>query len=87
MKNTPYVKSFNKEGELENPIKGEYLHGLPNRQSRRKKEPRFLNNKKTYPLQVIGVNKFRKHLQVIALKDGKGIPNGEFKTIEHRLNN
>jgi hypothetical protein len=33
--NKPYVKEFNKNGELNNPIKGLYLNEFPNRRMRR----------------------------------------------------
>ena len=41
MQNIPYVKTFNKDGKLENPIDGFYSPAFPNRKTRRQKSPRF----------------------------------------------
>ena len=68
--NVPYVKEFDKNGSVENPIIGSYITSGENRRSRRMKEARFQNNRKTYQLQVIGIRKFRKILQRFYRKDG-----------------
>ena len=35
MQNIPYVKTFDKDGKLENPIDGFYIYPYPNRAARR----------------------------------------------------
>jgi len=37
MQNIPYVKTFDKNGKLENPIDGFYISPYPNRKQRRSK--------------------------------------------------
>jgi hypothetical protein len=56
-KNTPYVKRYNKEGLVTNPIPTGYFHNNPNRRERR------------LPLQKIRL--FGRLPQVIVCKDGK----------------
>lgn len=79
--NTPYIKNYNEEGVLTNPIfkkkteSGRYLpffiNEYPNRRSRRENPVRFKSNKKGHQL-VIGANmKYFKKIQTIVSKDGK----------------
>lgn len=69
-KNVPYVKHFTENGELENPIDRVYRNIGPNRRERRWSEPRFLNNRKSANIQIIGTKKYRKVLQRYFKKDG-----------------
>lgn len=66
--NQPYVKQFDEQGILKNPIIGSYRHKSPNRAKRREPEGRALSNKKGIQLVVIGNTKFKKQ-QVLV--DGK----------------
>ena len=43
--NIPYVKKFNENGELINPIASVYASEFPNREKRRHKPTRFRGNK------------------------------------------
>lgn len=45
MKNKPYVKEYNSDGEVINPIKGSYLNWYPNRRQRRISERKLNKNK------------------------------------------
>lgn len=77
--NQPYVKEYNDQGIVSNPIRGKYENLSPNRKARRshKNEPRFVNNRNGHKL-VIGPNfKYRKKIQVEFDKDGKR------KNVEH----
>lgn len=70
--NTPYVKSYNEQGILTNPIDKLYLNQFPNRAARRqaKNETPFRGNGKNYPLTVIGNVRYLRAVQVIHQKDG-----------------
>ena len=57
MKNTPYVKKFNKVGNCTNPIPTGYIHNFPNRRERR------------MPLQKEKL--YGRKPQIIRCKDGK----------------
>lgn len=62
--NIPYVKHFDENGTLTNPITGTYPQPFDNRRTRRFSEPRFLNNRKGVHLQDTGHGRvFRKVLQ------------------------
>lgn len=61
--NIPYVKTYNKEGKINNFPKGGYFHYFPNRQQRRTTPERFTNNRKTFPITVSGPNAFVRVLQ------------------------
>lgn len=52
--NQPYVKRFDAQGVLLNPIVGSYESKLPNRSLRKLllKAPRFINNKNHYPITI-----------------------------------
>lgn len=63
--NTPYVKQYNELGELINRIEGNLRHQFPNRRARRSRPARDFNNKKSFPLVVVGNQKFRKRMQII----------------------
>lgn len=71
-RNKPYVKKYDKEGVLLNPIKGIYRNPFPSRRQRNieKKQSRFMNNSKSYPLSVYKTSKYSKHIQLERNKDG-----------------
>lgn len=79
--NKPYVKDFNENGELKNPIRGIYPTVGPNRKERRYREPRFMNNRGGAQIQVIGNKKYRKVLQHYT-KIG-----GDIGVVQHYLEN
>lgn len=79
-KNTPYIKKFDDEGKLLNPIKGSYINTLPNRHERRKKPVRFHGESKNFHLTVIENNKYKRVKQTIIDKK-----TGKKKIIEHYL--
>jgi len=68
--NTPYVKKFNEDGTVSNPIKGSYLHSELNRKQRRLKPDRFISNRKGISLTVTITLKYMRVIQSILLKDG-----------------
>lgn len=74
--NTPYVKEYDKNGVLKNPIKSAYWSNFENRQQRRKKlqKQRFHGNGKNTPLTVVQTARFLRYRQII-----------EGKEIEHYL--
>ena len=65
-KNVPYVKSFDSNGKLLNPIGDGYFSMWPNRKMRRPSKVRFNSGK----YATIGNSRFVKILQLIPLKDG-----------------
>lgn len=78
--NIPYVKTYDKDGKINNfPDKG-YFNFLPNRKQRRTKPERFINNRKTFPITIVGPNAFIKVLQRVFNKRLK-----EMITIYHYL--
>ena len=67
--NRPYVKQYDAEGKLVNPIVGEFINSQPNRQERREdtlNKKRLFNNKKGTQLVItrIGWFKFMKYKKV-----------------------
>lgn len=81
--NIPYVKNFDVNGILINPITQSYLNTHPNRKSRRsfKNRPRFIGNGKNFPLTCTGVHSYKRVLQT---EFGKS---GDKKHIYHYLLN
>ena len=77
--NQPYVKQFDSNGTLLNPIKGMYLNESPNRKERREifNKPRFKGNGKNISLTIMPIGKFLRIRQVAKCKDGS------INTIEH----
>jgi hypothetical protein len=69
--NTPYVKKYDKNGKVINPITM-YIPDGENRKKRREKNSthKFMNNRKGMPLTVVGKFKFIRHIQLIMCKDG-----------------
>lgn len=74
--NIPYVKKFNKNGELTNPISGVYKLEFQNRSERRRKPTRFRGNKKGVSLTIVKTEKYKRVIQLIQIieKDKKGRP-------------
>lgn len=72
MTNQPYVKEYNDQGELTNPIKGSFPTADPNnsRSNRRaiKSNSRFKGNKKGISLTVGRKFKYRREVQLIGSK-------------------
>ncbi len=76
--NKPYVKEYDSEGNLVNPIKGIYKHSEKNRAYLRYKHPRAMNNRRTTSLTVMdgapysknktGNHKYYRSIQAIRTK-------------------
>jgi len=79
--NKPYVKQYDKNGKVTNPIIGSIQSEFPNRRSRReiKNQPRFFNNRKSNKLTVGKDYKYKRVLQIEKEK------NGEVKKIYHYI--
>lgn len=73
MKNTPYVKKYDKNGNVTNPIKGGYFHDEQNRKQRRAKSPthKFIGMGKNLPLTVVGHYKYLRSVQKERTKTGE----------------
>lgn len=72
-RNIPYVKQYDANGEVTNPIRGLYPNRGPNRKTRRMGDGRFMNNRKSAQIQVVPGRppvKYRKVLQRYYKKDG-----------------
>lgn len=78
--NTSYVKQYDANGRVINPIVGDLIHQFPNRRQRKQslKKQRFYGESKNTHLTVSGNVKFFRVKQIIKLK-----LNGIKKTIEH----
>ena len=76
MKNQPYIKQYDKNGVLTNPIDRLYKSGV-GRRYRRRKEPRKVNNRNSFHLALFGMAKFHIRFQKV-LTDS-----GEVKSILH----
>jgi hypothetical protein len=61
--NQPYVKKYNENGELLNPINGKFVSQNENRSMRKTKQERFFNNSKSFKLLVTKTAKFKKVIQ------------------------
>jgi len=68
--NEPYVKKYDAKRVLKNPISESYVSSEPNRAQRRRKEPRFINNRDTCHIKVIGTRKFKLVLSRQIREDG-----------------
>lgn len=79
MANKPYIKQYDENGVLANPIIGSYSPTGPNRRQRNNdsKKKRFHGESKNFHLTVYHNMKFRRRRQVVFMKDGSK------KTIEH----
>jgi len=85
--NVPYVKQFDKNGVITNPIIGSYISEGENRATRRKikQKQRFYGESKNHHLTVVKSLKYRRVKQLIECKDKKGKYTGEIRVIEHYL--
>jgi hypothetical protein len=71
--NAPYVKQFDENGVVTNPINGKYVNEFPNRSQRNAKKPRDFNNKNSTPTVIHGRFRYIKRFQFIeAGKNKKG---------------
>ncbi|MCK9430042.1 MAG: hypothetical protein M0R17_08570 [Candidatus Omnitrophica bacterium] len=82
MTNTPYVKKYDKDGQLTNPIEGNFINEFPNRRSRHelKQTYRFYGESKNYHLTVKGILKYHRVKQIVVDKKI-----GDKKIIEHYI--
>jgi len=85
--NVSYVKQFDKNGVVTNPIIGSYISEGENRAERRKikQKQRFYGESKNHHLTVIKTAKYKRVKQKIECKDKKGKLTGEIKVIEHYI--
>lgn len=81
MTNEPYIKKYDQNGQVSNPIKGNYSTGFPNRIERRQhlNETRFMGNTKGVCLTVVKIGKYLRIRQPEIDKDGNP------KLIDHYL--
>lgn len=65
--NTPYVKEYDANGVVTNPITKDnpYLHQYPNRKARKNRQPRFMGNNKGVNLLLMGKFGEFKYLKVM----------------------
>ena len=68
--NTPYVKKFDENGQLLNPINGMYVSGVGKRY-RKNNDGRLFNNRNTFSVYLIGPYKYKRYTQVIKDVNGK----------------
>ena len=85
--NIPYVKQFDENGVITNPIIGKYVNEYENRAERKKfkQKQRFYGESKNHHLTVVKSVKYRRVKQIIECKDKKGKLTGEIRVIEHYL--
>lgn len=79
--NVPYVKAYDNNGFLANPIIEGYMSNFPNRKQRRKikQKNRFYGESKNFHLTTTGKYAFRRIKQISFDKDG------DKKTIFHYI--
>ena len=86
--NVPYVKQYDDNGVVTNPIVGSYKSEGKNRSERRKslKKERFHGESNNHHLTVIQTAKYHRVRQVINCRDPKTKElTGEKRVIEHYL--
>jgi len=86
--NKPYVKQYDKNGIVINPIIGSYVNEFNNRRVRREviNEKRFYGESKNHHLTVVKTMKYNRHKQIIYCRNPKtGEYTGERRIIEHYL--
>lgn len=72
--NKPYIKSYDENGVVSNPIQGSLISKLPNRKQRRYTEPRFRGNHKGCSLTVVeGKPQVAYHRVIQITPEGKQI--------------
>lgn len=81
MKNEPYIKQYDENGKIANPIEGIIIPKFPNRRERRQhlNETRFMGNTKGVCLTVVKIGKYLRIRQPEIDKSGKP------KLIDHYL--
>jgi len=81
MTNIPYIKTFDQNGNVSNPIIGSLLNNFPNRRTRRqnKSKQRFHGESNNLHLSV---NKYSKYLRIRQMEFDK---EGNKKIIEHYI--
>ena len=86
--NVPYIKQYNDEGIVINPIKNNYPQEFDNRSKRRESKTKtpFFGNGNNTPLTVTKNSKYLRQRQIIHCRDKKnGKLTGEIRTIEHYI--
>jgi len=68
--NIPYVKQYDDNGVITNPIIGKYVNSFLSRKARRNKPTRFLNNSNSTQMVVNGGRRYLKSLQLETDKEG-----------------
>jgi hypothetical protein len=70
--NLPYIKKYDKNGNVTNPIQGGYFHNDLNRRERRKKPigHRFISQSKNLHIDVFGHQKYLRVVQHETDNDG-----------------
>lgn len=63
--NQPYVKKYDENGILTNPIETVYTSEFQNRGQRRQKQKRFMNNRKGNKYTLFGQTLFSKRVQIV----------------------
>lgn len=79
MINKPYVKQYDSEGFVTNPIVASYVSPFKNRKQRRQSNGRHRGNGKNYHLSVHPKARYHRTVQEIIMPDGK------IKRIEHLI--
>lgn len=69
-KNIPYVKKYNEEGLVANPINHAYVNNFPNRSERHANLGRHKGNGRNFHLSVHPKARYHRTVQEIVLKDG-----------------
>jgi len=79
--NVPYVKKFNEDGTISNPIKGSLSHQFPNRRVRKEalKQGKFYGESNNFHLTVTSQGKYKRVKQYEVDKEGNK------KVIEHYI--
>lgn len=81
--NIPYVKKFNENGELINPITSVYASEFPNRFERRRKPTRFKGNKKGISLTIVKTEKYKRVIQLIQIIEKNEYNKPKPQTVEN----
>lgn len=78
--NKPYVKNYDKNGNLTNPIEKSYVSMEPNREARRMhlQKNKLHGESGNEHLTVVGTTKYKRYRQLIKLSGSK-----KNKTIDH----
>ncbi len=71
--NQPYVKKYDENGMLTNPIEKVYTNEFQNRSQRRKRQPRFMSNRKGNNYTLFGQMLFTKRVQIVVTDTAKKV--------------